>query len=125
MVHIVFLTSLDWDLKVHPSWQAQIASLKADQTSFSMFSSNYTNFVEVLSQDLVAKLPEDTYINNYAIDLIEYQPSSYELIYSLESVEWETFKIYIEINLTNGFIKLSKFSACALILFIRKLNNNL
>ena len=40
-------------------------------------------------------------------------------------VEFKIFKTYIEINMTNNVIRTSKLPACALILFINKLNNSL
>lgn len=41
----------------------------------------------------------------------------HELIYSPKSIEFKTFKNYIKINLLNNFIKPSKSSINALILF--------
>ena len=43
-------------------------------------------------------------INDYIIKLEKDKQSFFRLIYSLKSVELKTLKIYIGINLTNGFI---------------------
>ena len=64
-----------------------------------------------------AELPENTGINEHAIKLEEGKQTSFGLIYSLGPVELETLKTYIETNLANGFIRLSKSSAGAPILF--------
>ena len=50
------------------------------------------------------KLPENTGINKHAIELKEDKQLPFDLIYSLESVELETLKTYIKLNLANGFI---------------------
>ena len=80
----------------------------------------YLDFADVFSPDLASELPEHTGINDHAIELVESQDPPYGPIYSLESVELETLKAYIEINLANGFIRSSKSPAGASILFDRK-----
>ena len=55
-----------------------------------------------------AKLPENTGINKHAIKLKKNKQSLFEPIYSLTPIELETLKTYIETNLANGFIWLSK-----------------
>lgn len=49
----------------------------------------------------------------------------YGPIYSLGLVELETLKTYININLVNDIIRLSKFSAGASILFVQKPDSSL
>ena len=49
----------------------------------------------------------------------------YSLIYSLEPVELKTLKTYIKVNLVSSFIRPSKFSAGAPILFVWKKNSSL
>lgn len=61
-----------------------------------------------------------TWINNHAIKLVDGQQLPYGPIYSLEPLELETLKAYIETNLANEFIKLSKSSTDIPILFDRK-----
>ena len=68
----------------------------------------------------VAEIPENTGINEYAIELEEGKQSYFGPIYSLEPIELKTLKTYIKANLANGFIRPSKFLVKALILFDRK-----
>ena len=65
-------------------------------------------------------LPEHTEINTHAINLQERKQLPYGPIYSLGSVELETFKTYIKTNLANGFIHPSKSPAGTPILFDKK-----
>ena len=59
-------------------------------------------------------------LNEYAIDLEDAKQTFYGLIYSLSPVELETLKTYIETNLKTGFIRSSKSSSGASILFDKK-----
>ena len=52
----------------------------------------------------ITKLLEYIKINNYAIKLKKSKQLLFRLIYSLELVELKILKIYIKINLANGFI---------------------
>ena len=65
----------------------------------------------------MAELSKNTGINEHAIKLEENKQLSFGPIYSLGWMKLETLKTYIETNLANGFIRLSKFSAGAFILF--------
>lgn len=56
-------------------------------------------------------------MNDYRIELEKGKQSLFGPIYSLDSVELEMLKIYIEIKLVNGFIWLSKYPTKALIQF--------
>ena len=71
------------------------------------------------------ELPENTGINEHAIDLIEEKQPLYEPIYSLRSVELEILKAYIEIYLKTGFIWPFKSLASAPIFFDKKPNDSL
>ena len=82
-------------------------------------SVEYSDFTDVFSPDLASELPKYTGINNHAIELVKGQQPPYGPIYSLGLVELETLKAYIETNLANGFIRPSKSSAGAPILFDR------
>ena len=66
------------------------------------------------------ELPENTGMNEHAIELEEGKQPPFGPIYSLGSVELETLKTYIKTNLANDFIRPSKFLARAPILFDRK-----
>ena len=71
------------------------------------------------------ELPEHIGINDHSIDLLDDKQLSYSSIYSLRPVELEKLKTYIKAKLASGFIRLSKSSAGALILFVQKKNNSL
>ena len=84
----------------------------------------YSNFADFFSPELTAKLSEHTGINDHAIELVDDQQPLYGPIYSLEPIELETQKTYIETNLKNGFIRPSKSPAGAPILFDKKPDGN-
>ncbi len=109
---------------MHPSRRAQIAHLKADEAPTKVLS-KYADFADVFSPKLAAKLPEHIGINNHAIKFVDDWQPPYGPIYSLGPVELETLKAYIENNLASGFIRPSKSSAGALILFDKKLDGSL
>lgn len=69
----------------------------------------------------IAKLLKYTKFNNHLINLVESQQLYYE---SIKLVELKTLKIYIETNITNSFIKFSKFPTNALIYFLQKLDRS-
>ena len=85
----------------------------------------YSDFSNVFSLDSAVELPEHTGINDHLINLLDNKQPPYGPIYSLGPVELETLKTYIKANLASGFIRPSKFSAGALILFVRKKNSSL
>ena len=111
-------------LDVHPSRRPQISGLIVEKASTKVLA-KYSDFVDVISPDLASKLSEYTRINDYTIELVKGQQPPYGPIYSLEPVELETLKAYIETNLANGFIRPSKSPAGAPILFDRKSNGSL
>ena len=59
-------------------------------------------------------------INNYTIKLVDDWQPSYGPIYSLDPVELETLRAYIENNLVSSFIRPSKSLAGAPIFFDKK-----
>ena len=73
----------------------------------------------------VVELPENTGINEYAIELEEGKQPLFEPIYSLGPVELETLKTYIETNLANGFIWPYKSPAGVFIFFDQKPDGSL
>ena len=85
----------------------------------------YSDFLDIFSSDSTVKLLENIRINNYSINLLKDKQPPYSPIYSLELVELEMLKIYIKANLTSDVIKLFKFPASFLILFIQKKDNSL
>ena len=107
-------------LDVHLFRRPQISGLIIKEVPIKV-SAKYSDLVDVFSPDLTSELLEHTGINNHAIELVDkcHQPP-YGPIYSPEPIELETLKAYIETNLANGFIRLSKSPAGAPILFNRK-----
>ena len=85
----------------------------------------YLDFADVFLRKSVNVFPKQTGANEYAIKLEKGKQPPYGPIYSLEPVELEILKTYIETNLTNGFIRILKSSAGAPILFVRKANGSL
>lgn len=71
------------------------------------------------------ELPEDTGINEHAIELIDGKQPPYRPIYIFSLVELETFKTYIKTHFKTGFIRPSKSLASAFILFDKKLDGSL
>ena len=119
---VVHMAALSVGSTVHPSRQAQIASLDVEEVTIP---AEYLDYTDVFSPDSAAELPEHTGINDHPIDLIDDKQPPYGPIYSLGPVELETLKTYIETNLANGFIRPSKSPAGAPILFIRKKDGSL
>ncbi len=70
------------------------------------------------------ELPENTRINEHAIEFIEGKQPPYGPIYALSPVELETLKAYIKTHLKAEFIRSSKSPANAPILFDKKLDGS-
>ena len=62
------------------------------------------NYSNIFLAENLAEISKYTRINDHAIELKKSKQPSFKLIYSLELVELETLKMYIMINLANGFI---------------------
>ena len=131
--YVVHITSLSCtplmsfgspSLDVYPSQRPQISGLIAEEAPTKV-PTKCLDFADVFSSDLASELPEHTKINNYTIELVEGQQPPYGPIYNLGPVELETLKAYIETNLANGFIRPSKSSTSAPILFDRKSDDSL
>ena len=85
----------------------------------------YSDFADVFLEKSANVLLKQTGANEHVIKLEKGKQPPYRPIYSLEPVELNTFKTYIETNLANGFIRASKSPAGALILFVLKPNSSL
>ena len=109
-------------IPIHLSHQAQVAVLTSKETRIP---AEYSDFSDLFSSDSVAELPKHTGINNHPINLLDNKQLLYGPIYSLGPVELEMLKTYIKANLASSFIRSSKSSASALILFIRKKDGSL
>ena len=111
-------------MPVHSKKQAQVGALLFDK-AFTKVPAEYSDYSNVFSTENATELPENTGINEHAIKLEEDKQPLFGPIYSLEPVELETLKTYIETNLANAFIWPSKSSARALIFFNRKPDGSL
>ena len=123
--YIVYVGSVSFDvlssssplkLNVYPFRRPQVSGLIAKKAPTKV-PAEYSDFADVFSPDSSSELPEQSGINDHVIELVDsYHQPPYRPIYSLGPVELETLKAYIETNLANGFIKLSKSPAGAPIL---------
>ena len=82
------------------------------------------DFADVFLKKSANILSKQTRINEYAIKFKKSKQLPYRPIYSLWPVELKTFKTYIETNLANSFIRISKLLADAPILFVYKSNGS-
>ena len=115
----VYVNSLESRIIIHLAREAQIALILAKKVTFP---AKYSDFAIVFLEKSANILLEQTRVNKHAIELEKGKQLPYKPIYSLEPVEFKTFKTYIETNLANGFIWTSKLLAVALILFVHKPN---
>ena len=120
------------DMAMNPDRKAQIEARSRSQVGALLFNeaptevpAEYSNYNNVFSAENAAELPENTGMNEHAIELEEGKQRPFGPIYSLGLVELETLKIYIKTNLANGFIYLSKSPAGAPIRFDRKPDGSL
>ena len=104
--------------------RAQVGALIFNKASIEV-PAEYSNYSNVFSVENIVKLPKNTGMNKYAIELEKSKQLPFRPIYSLGPVELETLKTYIETNLANGFIRPSKSPAEVLILFNRKPDGSL
>ena len=111
------------EMLAHSKKQAQIRVLLLDEV-FTEILAEYSDYNNIFSAENAAKFLENTGMNEHIIELKEDKQPPFGLIYSFGLVELETLKTYIETNLANGFIRLFKFPAGALIFFNRKPNEN-
>ena len=124
VVHVAALEAPLAGMAIHPSRAAQISALIQDEAPTEV-PPEYADYADVFSFDLAMELPENTGINEHAIELQDGKQPPYGPIYSLGPVELETLKTYIETHLKTGFIQPSKSLAGALILFDKKPDGNL
>ena len=104
--------------------KAQVGALLLNKALTKVLT-EYFDYSNVFSAKNAVKLLENTQMNEHAIKLEEDKQPLFRPIYSLGPVLLETLKIYIETNLANGFICLSKSPTEALILFDKKLDRSL
>ena len=110
VVHVAALNNLE--LAIHPSQAPLLAALQQDKAPTEI-PPEYADYADVFSPDLAMELPENTGMNEHAIELVEGKQPPYGPIYSLSLVELETLKTYLETHLKTGFICLPKSPAGA------------
>ena len=104
--------------------EAQVGALLFNEAPTEV-PADYSNYSNVFLAEHKKELPENTGMNEHAIKLEKGKQPPFRPIYSLRLVELETLKTYIETNLANGFIRPSKSTAEAPILFDRKPDGSL
>ena len=114
---VVHVSSLRSKISIHPAKEAQLALLLTEEVTMP---TEYLDFANVFSENSANVFWKRTGANEYAIKLEKGKQPPYTPIYCLEPFEFETLKIYIKINLVNGFIQTSKSPASAPILFVYK-----
>ena len=117
VVYVVSFSSTPFN--VHLFCKSQISGLTAKKI-LPKVPAKYLDFADFFSPDLASKLLKHTGINDHTIKLVNGQQPPYGPIYSLRPLELEILKAYIETNLANEFIRLSKSPANTPILFNRK-----
>ena len=104
---------------VHSKRQIWVGALLFDKASTGV-PADYFDYSNVFLAENIVELPKNIGINKHAIKLEGGKQSSFRFIYNLRPVKLETLKTYIKINLANSFIRLSKSSTGAFILFDKK-----
>ncbi len=87
------------------------------------FLAKYSSYSDIFSIDLAIKLPKNIDMNKYAIKLVDWKQSSYELIYILGLVELKILKTYIKTYWKTEFICPSKSFTGTLNLFDKSPDN--
>ncbi len=124
VVHFAALEAPKPAMLIHSSRAPLLAALQQDKAPTEI-PSEYSDYADVFAFDLAMELPNNTGINEHAIELVEGKQPPYGPIYSLSPVELETFKTYIETHPKTGFIRPSKSPAGAPILFDKELDGSL
>ena len=119
VVHISYLGSR---ITIYLARKAQMALLLAKKV---IIPTKYLDFADVFLKKSANVFPEQTGVNENAIEFEQGKQPPYGPIYILKPIEFRTLKTYIETNLANGFIQALKSLASALIFFACKPNNSL
>lgn len=85
------------------SEQVQVAILKQNKASIEV-PAKYLDFLDIILVEKVLVLLKQIEFNEYVIKLEKGKQLPYGLIYSLELVELETLKMYIETYLKTSII---------------------
>ena len=105
-----------------------LTTFKKELSNFSIRVLNppfqYLDFADIFLKKPANVFSKRISDNKHMIKLKDGKQPPYGPIYSLEPVELETLKTYIESNLANSFIQVSKLLTGTLILFVHKLNGS-
>lgn len=86
--------------------------------------SKYLDFFNIFLKEKTLKLLKLIKLNYHVIKLKKNKQLLYSVIYSLKLIKLKSFKIYIKINLANGFIQPLKLLKDTFIFFIEKSDSN-
>ena len=70
VVYIVALDIKSTNIVVHLSWAAHIGLLKVNKT-LTIVRTEFSDYTEIFSYELIAEIPKYTSINNHIIELEE------------------------------------------------------
>ncbi len=108
MVHVATIELLT-AMPIYPSRAPQVlndpilAALQWDKAPTEI-PTEYSDYADIFSLDLAMELPENTGVNEHAIELIDEKQPLYGPIYALSPVELEMLKTYIKTHFNTGFI---------------------
>ena len=119
---VVHVVSFNLVPGIYLDKEAQIASLLIEKVKIL---DKYLDFTNIFSEKKALILPKRTELNKHAMNLEDGKHLSYGPIHSLDPVELETLKTYIETYLKTGFIQPSMSPADAFVLFDKKPDGNL
>ena len=111
-------------IAVNSKKQAHIGALLFNK-ALTEVPAEYINYNNVFSEKYVAKLSENTGINEHVIKLEKGEQLLFGPIYSLRPVELEILKTYIKTSQANGFIQSSNSPTGVPILFDKKPDKSL
>ena len=123
MVHVATLLVAPI-MQVYPLCQTQVGLLLADKALTEVLLKHF-DYADIFLFDLMIKLPENTDINKHTIELVKGKQLSYGPIYSLETMERETLKTYMETYLKTRIIQSFKSPISAPIFFDQKPDRSL
>ena len=114
IIHVIFFNLA---LRIYPNKAAKIAFLLKEKVKIL---DKFSDFANIFLEEKALVLLKCLKLNEHAIDLINGTQPSYRLIYSLDLIELEILKTFIETHLKSGFIWPSKSPASVSILFNKK-----
>lgn len=124
VVHMAVLEASVSIIIIYSTKKLFLVTSEQDKTPIES-SIEYSDFIDIFSLNLVMELLDRTGINEHAIKLVDSKPPLYGPIYSLSLIELKILKMYIKTYQKTGFMRPSKSSARAPILFNKEFDGNL